>query len=420
MKRKHATDLLWNYASLACMAVSGLTINSIIIWAYGTAEMGVFNLAYAIYILFGQFAAGGIQLALLSLLSSQKRNDQEIQTIISSGLPTSITYGVICAALLFLLKGNISAWLSKPTLSISLSWVAFALVFFSLNKSMIGIFNGLKSMEMVAIGFGSRYLSIMIVIIIMASMHLSAQHLPACFLIGEILTSLLLLAKINTQWLRWRITFQKKWALQLTSFGYRSFLSGAFVELNTRVDVIILGLFASATAVGVYSFAAMIAEGLTFFLIIIQRQCNPYISQHLVQNKNPLALHHMIKKARKFLYIGMAIIIGLALIVYPEVVSLIYPHSGLEKGLLLLAILSAGIFLAAGYLPFNQILLMSGFPVWQTLYAASIIGSNIILNFLLAPHFGMYGTAIATAIANSAALIIGLKFLAYRKLKFKI
>ena len=72
------------------------------------------------------------------------------------------------------------------------------------------------------------------------------------------------------------------------------------------------------------------------------------------------------------------------------------------------SILMAGIVLNAAYRPFTAILLLGNRPGLQTIFVGLIVSTNIAMNAVLIPKFGMYGAATATALAYlfEAALII--------------
>ena len=45
----------------------------------------------------------------------------------------------------------------------------------------------------------------------------------------------------------------RSWLKRHLAFGARGLMSGVFLELNTRIDVLAIGLFLSDTDVGTYS-----------------------------------------------------------------------------------------------------------------------------------------------------------------------
>ena len=52
-------------------------------------------------------------------------------------------------------------------------------------------------------------------------------------------------------------------------------MSGILTEVNTRVDILVLGYFHGDTLVGVYSFAAILAEGFSQLPMVVRRSIDP-------------------------------------------------------------------------------------------------------------------------------------------------
>ena len=58
-------------------------------------------------------------------------------------------------------------------------------------------------------------------------------------------------------------------------FGFRGLGAGMFAEFNSRVDVLVIGFFLEDRAVGIYSFAAMLVDGIYHVLAMIRINFNP-------------------------------------------------------------------------------------------------------------------------------------------------
>ena len=58
-------------------------------------------------------------------------------------------------------------------------------------------------------------------------------------------------------------------------YGRSVVISGLSLELNARVDVLVLGGFLSSSYVGLYSFVAMLIEGFYQLIIVVKNFLNP-------------------------------------------------------------------------------------------------------------------------------------------------
>src|SRR5215471_19871929 len=82
---KFSTDVLWNVGSLALLGASGVVINSIIGHYQSPESLGVFNQAFAFYIVLSQLAVGGMQFSIVKYVSHTDDADL-MATVISSAL----------------------------------------------------------------------------------------------------------------------------------------------------------------------------------------------------------------------------------------------------------------------------------------------------------------------------------------------
>src|SRR5215471_13262676 len=93
---KFSNDVLWNVGSLALLGASGVMINSIIGHYQSPESLGVFNQAFAFYIVLSQLAVGGMQFSIVKHLShTDDRDDMAI--VVSSALAVITATAVLVA-----------------------------------------------------------------------------------------------------------------------------------------------------------------------------------------------------------------------------------------------------------------------------------------------------------------------------------
>ena len=71
-------------------------------------------------------------------------------------------------------------------------------------------------------------------------------------------------------------------------FGYKSFIGSILVEVNSRVDILMLRIIVLDKNVGIYSFSALFAEGFYQILTILQNSYNPILSKQISLGKRIL------------------------------------------------------------------------------------------------------------------------------------
>ncbi|MBL8165287.1 MAG: polysaccharide biosynthesis C-terminal domain-containing protein, partial [Anaerolineae bacterium] len=205
---------------------------------------------------------------------------------------------------------------------------------------------------------------------------------------------------------------------QHLSFGLRGVLTGVMTEMNTRIDVIMLGLVSSDALVGLYSFAAILAEGFAQFPIAVRYNVDPRLGQYFAHDDRA-EITTFARRVRRYFWPGMLALGIAASLAYPVVFLLISDETGLATSWLVFILLAAGHVLTAGYSPFNGIILIGKLPGWQSGLMLLITLSNIILNLLLIPPLGLFGAAIATSISAIIGTI-GLVLVARVRLDVKL
>jgi O-antigen/teichoic acid export membrane protein len=418
IKTKLGQDILWCYASFAILAVSGVFINIIIAGAYGASALGVFNQAFAIYIMASQFAVAGVHFSVLKHVAEFVESPDKRNQIISSAVVLSLVMGMVTAIVVFFSRNLFGKLLESPEVTKGLVFVAPALIFFSLNKVLIAVLNGLRHMKAFAFAQASRYL-LMIGFVIAASVSGAPGYLlTATFLVAELILFLILLLLVQPHFSFIRRDHWGDWFRNHLVFGGKGFLSGVLIEINTRVDVLMIGFFLSDQAVGIYTFAAMLAEGLYQLLVIVKNNLNPILAQ-LLSHDNFREIKSLVRKTQKIIYPIMAMIVLLVVSSFPFMVKFLYGEGVFLQSWPILGILAAGILISSGYIPFDGIFIQAGLPEYHTALSAMVIGSNIILNAVMIPFWGIRGAAVATG-SSFVLGIIYLNFLVRNQLRFSL
>jgi O-antigen/teichoic acid export membrane protein len=65
------SGLLWNWASLVLLGISGIALNVVVARFYDAATLGVFNQVLAAYVVVSMLAAGGIHFSVLRAVASE-------------------------------------------------------------------------------------------------------------------------------------------------------------------------------------------------------------------------------------------------------------------------------------------------------------------------------------------------------------
>ena len=102
MKHKLTTDIAWTMGCLVVLAASGILINLIIARLRDAAALGVFNQAYAIYIVASQFAVFGLHYSVLRHAALYDSDESERGRMLVNAGAYSLLLGACAAVSLYL------------------------------------------------------------------------------------------------------------------------------------------------------------------------------------------------------------------------------------------------------------------------------------------------------------------------------
>jgi O-antigen/teichoic acid export membrane protein len=201
-------------------------------------------------------------------------------------------------------------------------------------------------------------------------------------------------------------------------YGNRALAGNFLLDVNTRVDVFLLGLFTNETAIGLYSFAATIAEGVLQLPVLFRNNINPVLSRAW-HTGGPKLLARVIDRNRRSFFKLLAPLILLSVVIFPAGLWVLGMQEEPMTVWTLYAILALGIAVTSGYQAFQMLFGQVGHPGTQTLFIAGFFLSNLLLNLLLIPLLGVYGSALGTALAFVAMTIL-LRVLSARVLRVRM
>jgi O-antigen/teichoic acid export membrane protein len=394
---KFLSDCQWSYGAFALMATTGVILNFTIAAKLGVEGLGVFNQIYAIYVVSAHFAVLGIHESTQKHIA-QHSNDKDLgNTIVLAALILASGCGIIVAGGMYLISDTIGQITNSPFVGRGVALISPGLFLFALNKVLMGVLNGKRRMKAFAVAQALRTLIILITCLITVWQELESYILGACFTIAE--TFLFVALFVIT---RPRIEYDQAWdkvfiwVCHHLSFGSRAVANGFLAESYIRVDILMLSIFVSDHAIGIYSFAALFIEGLYQIPGILRTIANPILVKLTAPGENSLALVHFCRRTMFFSIATFSVMASCTLIVFPYFAPY-FPDLLVDSSYPLLIILTSGLLVYSAFIPFDYIFIQAGMPGRQSLMMALNISLNIVLNLLLIPDFGVYGAAWATA-----------------------
>ncbi|MBA2544298.1 MAG: polysaccharide biosynthesis C-terminal domain-containing protein [Deltaproteobacteria bacterium] len=396
--RKLRTGMAWNLAPVVVLGVVGLGLNFAIGRWWGTAALGVFNQVTTAYFVLASLGSIGLNLSALRAIAQEPTDQARVAAIVVGALlPATVLAAIVTVTMIFG-RHAIGGWLDSEVVAEGILYAAPGLACFVVNKLLISVVNGLGRMRAFAVYSTLRYAMIGVSLGIAGALRLDATQLPIIWTITEGTLLLVLIVEVLLTVKFSRAAGWQPWLVEHLRFGIRGAGATLLFELNSRLDIWILGAAMSDSQVGIYSMAASLAEGVSQLATALQVNVNPTIAADLAANRTA-DVEALARRSRRWFVPGMVAVCGLAAAMFPFVIPWITGDAAFSAGALPFAMLMLGLALSSPWMPFNQVLLMGGKPGWHTIYILLSVAANVVLNLLMVPHYGLMGAAIATAIA---------------------
>lgn len=404
--QKLSQDIAYSLGSFVVLAISGIVINIVITGLRDAAALGVFNLSYAVYIVASQFAVWGLHYSVLRHAAFYESDPEERGHMLLTAALCAIVMGVVAAVLVALAEPLFARAFSSETTGAAIRNAALGLALFPLNKVLIAYLNGLRRMKAFAVLQAVRYSAVMALVAVVAASPWPIETATFCFFLAEAFTVTLACAYIARKKLAGALRFTQAWVRRHYTFGTKGLAAGMFAEVNSRVDVLMIGFFLSDRATGIYSFAAMLVDGVYHVLAMVRINFSP-ILVGAVRDKDWLTAQNLRRQSRRLVLPATIVLsAGLVAAFYAFTAWVMPPSKGLLEGLPSLVILLSGLVLVCFLVPFDQLLMMSGHPGYQTAQQLALVGTNIVVAALLLPVFGIEGAAFGTASSYVAGILV--------------
>lgn len=374
----------------------------------GAGGIGEVLLAVSIVKVFGLIGKFGMEEAMMRVVSSYIEKDDEtrLRGALSFALRLCFFVSVILGLFVWSCSGFISMnMFHSEGLSRLLPFAAVAIPVSVMCEVIGGILKGFKETFKALLPQFGLSLFMRILIFLYLSMNVSDPiYAIYAFIAGESLA--LVLAAF---FLRQKTVGIKKipptWEYsKILNIAYTMIFTGFSVYLFTQADLWMVGMLTSTEDVGVYGVSAKLVN-LIAFPIGALSAIIPSLISSIHTSGNLDELRRVVREsARWTLSIAMPIILVLTL--EGDIILKYVFGEKFVYGYTALLILAVGQIINTGAGLVGFFLQMTGgHKVYMKITIFFSI-ANVILNFMLIPHFGIYGAAFSTAICLAMINIV--------------
>lgn len=399
-------DVQWAFISIATASLAHFILRIVLGRELGPEGLGVYTLAFTIYLLGMQFAAFGIGSALTKYVAEFLEDKVAIRNYVSSGMTSSVITGGLMGVVLFLLAPYIAiSFFHVPELEPLIQLTAICYPFIAIQKAVLGTLNGFRRMHLYALlniiqNVAVVAASIALVLLFEMGVMGAVIGFVGPTILVSALCPILIRDCMGFGASLWNIP-----ALRATTiFGFYVVLGNSIGFLNTQIDSIMIGYYLNPVEVGIYAVTVLLAQTLTLIPSAVQRVTAPATAT--LYGKGDIgAIRKIIYSTMKKAFLVSAAI-ALVLVIFGQFfISLFFTPEFLPAYIPLLVLL-VGHTIFAPFMAIGSTLASIG-KVNIPFKIHSICGVlNIVLNILLIPLFGIMGAAASTTITHIANFVI--------------
>lgn len=415
VSEKFRNDTIWNFVSLGLFGITGLIISFTISKFYSPEILGIFNINFAILMILSQLAGAGIHYSVLHKISKFSEDVAQQKLIISSGILAVVISASLIVSISFMNLDLFNVLFDKRGNSSTVLNILPAVLLLAINKVLLSFFNGRRAMKIFASANIMRSVVLLTSSVIFINANYQPENIAVIFSITELSVFILFIIIISKHL---TLSINLQYISSHFSHGLKSLWGTIFLDIYTKVDIIMIGLFLNDFSVGIYTLPALIVEGYQQLPLVLRNVINPVLTQSYT-NKGKAELENIVRQGIRLTYRVLVPVGILLCLFFPVAVWALSLDESYFIGILPLIILLTGVTASSGYLPFITIFNQLGLPKTQSLFFFLIFASNVILNAILIPLFEINGAALATSISFIVTLIF-LKTMLLRKIQITI
>ena len=391
----------------------------------GPGNYGLFNLGMSVMAIFCVLPHFGLGSALTQFIPYNIKNNRydKVKAGIDFSLKFCLIVGVLVSIVLFILSDAIAIKVfHNSELELVIKVLCIALPFWALHNTSAGFIQAFKKPEYYAyienISMKALQISIFVISILLGYRLFGALFAFICAAIFASIAYIYILYSKLYPSLNISIfnPKQKKGPVEkeLVSLSWPLFLSGFVFLFMGYTDRILLGIYMTSADIGIYAAAFAIANLMLFPFTSFDFIFRPVVSEHFAV-KDISGIQKLYISVTKWMFL-LTFPAVIYLIFYSrDIIWLVYGES-FTTGYLALIVLSMGIAVN-GLMGMTGGILIAIKKTKLTLLA-EVIGmvSNVGLNIILIPKFGIIGAAIGTSVSISLRRISSMAFM-YKELK---
>ena len=369
----------------------------------GPEEYGLFSLGFSIFMTAMLFSKVGIPTGVTRFISKYigKDSESKIRGTIFSALEITLPLSLLVAVSLFYSAPFIADLIGEPELTPVIYIFAVAIPFRTFLKDILETFRAFKRMDYFA-GIENilqPFMMLMLTIILIYNGY-GVLGVTVAYTLSVVSAGILgfyiLQSKLLPVLGGYKKTQNRR---ELFIYSFPLFIVGIGHTLSMNIDNFMLGWFPNVATsdIGVYNSALptayLVSSVSTVFAFILF----PLISTHLAKGED-IMVSKLISIAVRWTLV-LALPLALLLVLFSEPILATLFGTVYADGNTVLSIVALGILLKSVITPIEKYLLARDKTNWMMFNSLATVATNIGLNYIFIPIYGILGAGIAIALS---------------------
>lgn len=365
----------------------------------GAEGLGLYMLGVTTVVAIATFARLGLSEGMVHFLPEalDRRDDDRVWGILQIGLAVPALIGLALGLLVFGLAGFLAEELfNEPDMAPVLRLISIAIPMMAVGRALMAATRGFKVMRYEVLA-GDIIFSVsrLALTMLLLALGWGLNGALMAYIIGWVITVVAVFFFLNRLFpLRRPINTARRDSRRLLSFSLPISVSQVVMQLRGTFEILMLGIFGTAAAVGIYSAAGRIMVIGGFFLAAVEMVAKPIISE-LYHREDQIQLGKLYKTLTRW---SLAFVLPYVatVVIFAAPILAIFGEE-FEEGAIVILIISVGTLVNALTGICGSVVVMTGHSKLELFNSILAVLTSVTLSAVLIPQFGMIGAAVAVA-----------------------
>ncbi|ASJ11578.1 flippase [Thermococcus thioreducens] len=384
---------------------------------YSTSEYGVFNLSLTVLSIALVIATLGFQNSLpREVAFYREREPSRVSDLISTASIIVALNSIIWTIILILGAEDIAQIFNEMRLAYALKIIAFALPFLALIGVTISISQGFGRVREKVYFQNIIYPTLFLVLVLVGTfLNFPFTFVFFVYVVAQAFTLLALIFDVwRVRLFGFRISLNLKIGSGLVVFSLPLLFMGILIFVMNWTDTLMLGYYSSSEAVGLYNAASPLAKLIQIFLISAGFIYVPIASQLYAQGRIE-EIGRVYQLLTKWIFVLTLPLFSIVFL-FPRTTINFFFGTKYAEASSALRILALGFMCHTLMGPNGWSLIIIGETVFNMVGDLFAAITNIVLNVILIPLYGIEGAAMSTAVSYFVANVFR-SFWLYKRTK---